>query len=164
MDRKARDRKLWKRSFDYKEGAVWLAFKARGFVVGVKKGRKGGGKKGTGKISTMGKHLRVHLAWVTFNTLVSCLDATSVLCAASFSGLSTNTMSVPCLRQNIQGFPHIQFWGFAKVLFRCLVQELCLWFVRMLFSCFLQGVFRYLEQELFRVTNSITALSSYKQH
>ena len=44
MRRKARDRKLRKRSFDYKGGAVWLAFKARGFVVGVKKGRKGGGE------------------------------------------------------------------------------------------------------------------------
>ena len=37
MRRKARDRKLRKRSFDYKEGAVWLAFKVRGFVVEVKK-------------------------------------------------------------------------------------------------------------------------------
>ena len=37
MDRKARDRKLWKRSFDYEGGAVWLAFKVRGFVVEVKK-------------------------------------------------------------------------------------------------------------------------------
>jgi len=43
--RKARDRKLWKRSFDYKGGAVWLAFKARGFVMEVKKGRKGVGRK-----------------------------------------------------------------------------------------------------------------------
>ena len=98
MDRKARDRKLWKRSFDYKEGAVWLAFKARGFVVGVKKGRKGGGKKGTGKISTMGKHLRGHLAWVTFNTLVSCLDATSVHCADTTSVFCPNIISVLCLR------------------------------------------------------------------
>ena len=36
--RKARDRKLPKRSFDYKVGAVWLAFEVRGFVVEVKKG------------------------------------------------------------------------------------------------------------------------------
>ena len=57
MRRKARDRKLRKRSFDYKGGAVWLAFKARGFLVEVKKGRKGVVKKGTGKIATMGKHL-----------------------------------------------------------------------------------------------------------
>ena len=58
MRRKARDRKLRKRrSFDCKEGAVWLAFKARGFVVEVKKGRKCVVKKGTGIIATMGKYL-----------------------------------------------------------------------------------------------------------
>ena len=37
MRRKARDRKLRTRSFDYKGGAVWLAFKVRGFVAEVKK-------------------------------------------------------------------------------------------------------------------------------
>ena len=57
MRRKTRDRKLRKRSFDYEVGEVWLAFKARGFVVEVKKGRKGVVKKGTGKIAAMGKHL-----------------------------------------------------------------------------------------------------------
>ena len=45
MRRKARDRKLRKRrSFDCKEGAVWLAFKAHGFVMEVNKGRKGVGE------------------------------------------------------------------------------------------------------------------------
>ena len=57
MRRKARDRKLRKRSFDYKGGAVWLAFEVRGFVVEVKKGWQGVVKKGTGKIATMGEHL-----------------------------------------------------------------------------------------------------------
>ena len=56
MRRKARDRKLRKRrSFDCKEGAVWLAFKARGFVVEVEKAQKGGKKKGIGKIAAMGE-------------------------------------------------------------------------------------------------------------
>ena len=45
MRRKARDRKLRKRrSFDCKEGAVWLAFEVRGFVVEVKKRQKGRGE------------------------------------------------------------------------------------------------------------------------
>ena len=57
MRRKARDRKLRKRSFDYEVGEVWLAFKARGFVVEVQKGRKGGGEKGRRNISAMEKHL-----------------------------------------------------------------------------------------------------------
>ena len=55
MRRKARDRKLRKRrSFDCKEGAVWLAFKARGFVMEVKKGRKGVGRKEQGKYQPLG--------------------------------------------------------------------------------------------------------------
>ena len=44
MRRKARDRKLPKRPFDYKVGVVWLAFEVRGFVVEVKKRQKGRGK------------------------------------------------------------------------------------------------------------------------
>ena len=93
---------------------------------------------------------------------MSCLDATSVLCAESMSELSTNTISVPCLLQNMRGFLHWQFWGFAKAPFRCLVRDLCLWFVRILFSCFLQAVFRYFEQELFRVTYNISTLCSWQ--
>ena len=49
MRRNARDRKLRKRSFDYKGGAVWLAFKARGVVVEVKRYRKEGEGKEQGK-------------------------------------------------------------------------------------------------------------------
>ena len=44
MRRNARDRNLRKRSFDYKGGAVWLAFEVRGFVVEVKKRQKGRGE------------------------------------------------------------------------------------------------------------------------
>ena len=57
MRRKARDRKLWKRSFDYKGGAVWLAFKARGFVMEVKKGRKGVGEERNRENRNYGEHL-----------------------------------------------------------------------------------------------------------
>ena len=54
MRRKTRDRKLRKRSFDYEVGEVWLAFKARGFVMEVKKGRKGVERKEQGKYQPWG--------------------------------------------------------------------------------------------------------------
>ena len=57
MRKKARDRKLRKRSFDYKGGAVWLAFQARGFVVEVKKGRKGGWEESNRENSSHGENL-----------------------------------------------------------------------------------------------------------
>ena len=117
MRRKARDRKLRKRSFDYKGGAVWLAFKARGFVMELKKGRKGVGEERNRENTNHGETFEGHLAWVNVTNLVSCLDATSVLCAESMSGLSTNTISVLCLRQNIRCFLQILCPGFAWVNF-----------------------------------------------
>ena len=57
MRRKTRDRKLRKRSFDYKGGAVWLAFEVRGFVVEVKKGRQGEGEVRNRENRNHGEHL-----------------------------------------------------------------------------------------------------------
>ena len=94
----------------------------------------------------------MHLAWVTFNTLVSCLGATLVFCA--------DTTSMLC--------PDIIFGALSKVEYSGLspdtVMGLCLATISVpsagitsvvfpnVHSCFLQAVSRYFEQILFRVT------------
>ena len=87
MDRKARDRKLWKRSFDYMEGAVWLAFKARGFVVGVKKGRKGVGRKEQEKYQLCRNIFNG--TWLGLLSIFWCLASTPLRCFVQrvFGGL-----------------------------------------------------------------------------